>query len=106
MDLHALKSALKAGLVTIDFTKVNGSRRTMIATLDENHGVPPAGAETTSRVRDPNLLVVWDTEHAGWRTIKVDSIREWTDGKLDVVIDQNAPVVGGWQPNTPAPTGS
>jgi hypothetical protein len=101
MDTNEIHQALRDGLITVNFTKVNGTKRTMIATLNDSY-LPKQTVETTT-ARDPNLLVVWDTEHNGWRTIKVDSIIEWAPGENSVkpveavkVLD-NAAI--GWVPN-------
>jgi hypothetical protein len=104
-ELNQLKMALRSGKATIDFTKVNGNRRTMVATLDAGSGMP-AIESSNAKVKDTNLLVVWDTEHAGWRTIKVDSIRSWTAGEVEGATAQpsSPPTIGGWQPNTPVPS--
>src|ERR1700761_6667689 len=97
LELAQLKAARKLGVESITFTKVNGARRTMLATLQPSD-IPETG-QTSTRVKDPNLLVVWDTEHSGWRTIKVDSIRTWNK-EGDPVVEAPAPVIGGWQPFT------
>lgn len=103
MDIHEIKQALREGLVTIDYTKVNGERRRMVATLD-SAVVPPVTSEQI-KVRDPNNMVVWDTEHAGWRTVKVDSIREWVRGIAELAPEEpKASIIGAWVPSTQVPT--
>lgn len=101
MDVNQLKAALKRGRVTINFTKVNGDRRVMVATLDPNL-LPPPHPEKSNKTTNPNLIVVFDTDHAGWRSIKLDSIADWVEG---VSIQAQAPVTPptiGWSPNPAA----
>jgi hypothetical protein len=98
MDIH---QALRDGPITVNFTKVNGHKRTMIATLNEAF-LPKKEVDKTT-ARDPNLLVVWDIEQQGWRTIKVDSIIEWAPGENSIaaVVDVPKPDAKtiGWVPN-------
>jgi hypothetical protein len=103
MDVQALKTALQAGLVTINFTKVNGHKRRMVATLDP--AIHPATTYATGVTRDAALLVVWDTEQNGWRTIKVDSIHDWTPGVVEAPVSEAPSALTiGWTPATPTPT--
>jgi hypothetical protein len=108
MDVNQIKAALSEGLITVNFTKVNGHKRQMVCTLNDAY-LPPPHPEKDNKTRDPNLLVVFDTEHHGWRTIKVDAIIDWAPGANSV-----APIAEeilapadtgplGWTPNTPTP---
>ncbi len=95
-DVNALKGALLSGIVTIKFTKVNGTQRTMVATLEEA-ALPPKNPDKTYKTKDPGLLVVHDVEMNGWRTVKVDSILEWYPGPAQQEVTV-APVLDGWKP--------
>ena len=64
---------LQQGVRTIVFTKVDGTERTMKATLQES--VVPA-TTGTSTAPDGNL-VVWDTEKSGWRSVRINSIKSF-----------------------------
>jgi len=110
MDVNEIKAALYEGLITVNFTKVNGHKRTMVCTLHEAH-LPPPHPEKDNTTRDPNLLVVFDTEHYGWRTIKVDAIIDWAPGANSITpLGEEVPATPqtdsgpiGWTPNTPTP---
>lgn len=65
---------LQQGVRTIVFTKVDGTERTMKATLQES--VVPASTGT-STAPDSNL-VVWDTEKSGWRSVRINSIKSFS----------------------------
>ena len=60
------------------FRKVNGESRDMICTL--NPDVVPAATKTDplsqTKVRELNeeVLCVWDTKVAGWRSFRVDNV--------------------------------
>jgi hypothetical protein len=73
-----VEDALHAGEVEVKFTKVNGEERVMICTLEANYlenNVGPGSAQV--RDRNPDVLVVYDTENAGWRSMRKESILEF-----------------------------
>ena len=67
--------ALKEAVVEIVFTKLDGTMRTMQATLDPSH-MPP-GSDTSyldemhQRPEYQDRIVAWDMQAKGWRTIVV-----------------------------------
>ena len=71
-----LVSHLKYGPVTVDFTKKDGTMRTMKCTLQES--AIPTYEKKTERVRvttpDESLSVV-DLEKNEWRSFRYDSIK-------------------------------
>lgn len=73
-----LKETLQNGVVTVVFEKVDGTIREMKCTLLTEY-LP---METTqllqesTRVENPNVLSVWDVENNGWRSFRVDSVKE------------------------------
>lgn len=76
-----LLESLKSGVVTVKFTKADGSERTMNATLSHSiigNSMPMTGAPTRERI-NPSLLVVWDVDASGWRSIREDRIISWQD---------------------------
>lgn len=103
MDINALRTALQAGKVTINFTKVNGHKRRMVATLDP--AIIPATTKTTGVAKDQSLFVVFDTEVNGWRTIKTESIHDWTPGEVAAPATEAPQAIPvGWTPANPTPT--
>lgn len=79
MTKEEMKVLLKQGTATIKFTKVDGSERVMKCTLKD--GIIPVienvEHSTVSKKENPSILSVWDVEANGWRSFKVDSIKEW-----------------------------
>lgn len=69
-----LLSHLVAGEVKINFTKKDGTERTMTCTLKEGVIVPYE--KKTEKVKEKNndTLSVWDTEKNAWRSFRWDSI--------------------------------
>lgn len=71
---------LKDGEVVVTFTKVNGDKRVMTCTLNENV-VPPAKKEepiTQKKVREvnPEVCSVWDVNANGWRAFRWENVIE------------------------------
>lgn len=72
---------LRSSVVTVIFTKVNGEERTMKCTLLGEY-VP--NAATNGRVllteNTGNNISVWDVEANGWRSFRVDSVKNVSIG--------------------------
>lgn len=71
-----LREMLRNGIVRVEFEKLNGSKRTMLATLDPKR-VPMEGQEETAFADgEPtsDLFVVWDTEIDQWRSFRASHV--------------------------------
>lgn len=78
-DLEQLQSALYAGIVTVTFTKKDGTTRVMSATLKADL-LPPAPVQANTRkkaLQDPNLIHVYDTQAQGWRSFRMERLQHW-----------------------------
>lgn len=62
--------------VTIVFTKVDGTERTMRCTLKEEIVVPYEKKTDRVRAENTDTLRVWDLEKNEWRGFRLDSIRQ------------------------------
>lgn len=84
MTKDEMKKALVEGVCEVVFQKVGGEERTMNCTLDPKV-LPTAVAtdEEINRNRTPNeaVQVVWDVEADGWRSFRIDSVKEFKEGK-------------------------
>lgn len=75
MNREELVSKLQKGVVTVTFTKVDGSERVMKATLMPEVLPKVSGTTTTStRRKNEEVLSVWDTEKAAWRSFKLANV--------------------------------
>lgn len=75
--LNSLTENLHNGIVEITFDKVDGTRRIMQCTLDQDYiKVHSEIKEETENTRKPKegVLVVFDTEKNAWRSMRVESI--------------------------------
>lgn len=66
-----LIKALVSNVVTVQFTKADGSVRDMVCTLREDSIQPVNGSSSRS---DDNIVVVWDLEKDAWRSFKLDKV--------------------------------
>ena len=77
-----LKSVLNESVVTITFTKTDGTERVMKCTLDRK--VVPEKVHETKRINEQvravsdDVLPVYDIEAQGWRSFRWDSIKTVT----------------------------
>lgn len=76
--MKELYEALKSDVVEIVFTKVNGDKRVMKATLQEEY-LPKVDEKSSLKTGtgSANTTAVWSVEDNGWRAFKNDSIISW-----------------------------
>jgi len=76
MDKEILLETLRKEIITLKFTKTDGSERIMKCTLRDDYLVKEE--KKTDRVKKPNdnVISVWDVEWNGWRSFKYDSLLE------------------------------
>lgn len=74
---HTLKELLHKSILSINFTKADGTLRKMVCTLREDL-VQPHEKKTT-RVKKPNenILAVWDVNKDAFRSFKLDSLIDY-----------------------------
>lgn len=73
-----LKIALTESTVRVEFTKLDGSHRSMLCT--KNATAIPSAAMPTGSNKKPNdtVISVYDLEKSAWRSIKIDNILSWS----------------------------
>ena len=77
MDRYELKQLLQGGVATVVFEKANGELREMRCTLQSDY-LPPQllqEGEVEKKPENQNVLAVWDIESNGWRSFRMDSIK-------------------------------
>lgn len=78
MNISELRDLLTKDIVTVTFTKKDGSVREMLCTTMSEY-LPkrdnPTGAETPITKRETETLTVWDLEQNSWRSFRFDSIK-------------------------------
>ena len=79
-----LLDLLRNNVITVTFTKVDGTERTMTCTLLGEY-VPNAGNGSMQLLQENNTrgdanISVWDTQVQGWRSFRISSVKSVTVG--------------------------
>ena len=79
--------ALRSHKCTVEFTKVNGEKRTMPCTLNPAF-MPeqPVLEGKTAKKENDNVISVWCLDKQAWRSFRVDSV-------TNLILDLGQPVV-------------
>lgn len=78
MKREEMMKALREGVCSVKFTKVNGEERLMDCTL-LNGMIPENMQPKTEDNKEPNLEVirVYDVKAEGWRSFRVENVSEF-----------------------------
>jgi len=71
-----LMNMLHGGIISVKFTKKDGSERTMRCTLNEAYIKPYEKKTDKEKTVNDNSVSVWDIENDSWRSFRLDSILE------------------------------
>jgi hypothetical protein len=75
MTKDEVKKVLAEGVATVTFTKKDGTKRVMKATLDpQNLPVVETRANSKPRKENPDVVAVYDMEKSAWRSFRIDSV--------------------------------
>ena len=78
-DYNDLIASLNRGVVTVKFTKEDGSIRVMRCTLVDEL-MPPPDPDKKRKSISRSTVVVWDLDKVAWRSFNYESVIEWHDG--------------------------
>lgn len=79
------RAALKNGFtVKVKFVKKDGSDRTLIGTTNMT-AIPSIDHPRTDRPSPESVQRIYDLEIGEWRSIRLDSIKEWSVTDYDMV---------------------
>lgn len=70
-----LSELLKNNVLTVTFTKVDGTERVMRCTLLPEYMPPETAGKQLLNESVRNNISVWDVDANGWRSFRVDSIK-------------------------------
>ena len=70
-----LVEGLKKNVMRVTFTKVNGEERVMRCTLHDSV-LPEQPISGIKKKENQDTLSVWDLDNDGWRSFRLDSIKE------------------------------
>lgn len=79
MTREEIQETLRTGAHIVIFTKVDGTQREMICTLDQDF-LPEMeekdGEKKKERKINEEVLPVYDLQKKGWRSFRIDSVIE------------------------------
>ena len=87
MEIKEMKELLKSNICEVVFTKVDGTERTMRATLKpdvitfmEDTLAMKKEDDTPKRTRkaNDNVISCYDIEKSDWRSFRIDSVKSFT----------------------------
>jgi hypothetical protein len=73
---EGIRRILRESVITVHFTKTDGTERVMKCTLDEQLIPPSTNNATSPRKTNPDVCPVWDTETQAWRSFRWDSLKK------------------------------
>lgn len=85
MQIHiknTISSALHSGIVKVEFEKVDGTMRTMYATLQTKYLPEQVDVEEAIEKRNKSIetIAVWDVEKEAWRSFRWDRVKAFATG--------------------------
>ena len=77
-----LTDMLRNNIITVTFTKVNGEERVMRCTLMSEYvpNAPSNNGQVLIQESESKAVSVWDMEANGWRSFRVDSVKNISMG--------------------------
>ena len=77
INKQEINAMLREGVRTVTFTKADGTERVMKCTLADSYLPDQLDVEEyISRKKNDDVCAVWDIEANGWRSFRIDSIKE------------------------------
>lgn len=73
MNIEAIRKLLKTDLVTVVFTKKDGTKREMHCTTISEY-LPEISRSITNMPPKEDVVTAWDLEQNAWRSFLLDSI--------------------------------
>lgn len=76
MTKQEIVELLRAKVLKVTFTKVNGEERIMSCTLREDIVPQTEGtSEFDNRAHNDNVVPAWDIDKQGWRSFRLDNLK-------------------------------
>lgn len=88
MNIDELRQLLSTDIVTVTFTKKDGSKREMICTMIPDY--LPALQEPNPNIKygpSPTVITTWDLEQNDWRSFKFDSVKSIETDYFNYVVE-------------------
>ena len=77
-DIDWIVSCLKENVCEVKFIKKNGDERVMKCTLHPKYLPITETVTEETKSKNGESISVWDTEVNGWRSFRLDSVKEFS----------------------------
>lgn len=84
-DYDKLATQLTEGSARVEFTKLDGTHRSMLCTKNFTYipeSMVPSG--TTTKKHNDRIVSVFDLEKQAWRSITIENIQSWAVELLSI----------------------
>lgn len=83
----SIKTILRKGPAVVVFTKVDGTERRMLCTLNksilsEHDALPKGSSDGKPRTVNEDVVRAFDLEKLAWRSFRIDSMKSCAPGTL------------------------
>lgn len=76
----AIIQGLRNGVVRVEFTKVDGTNRVMICSLNSKYLPETDEVKVSTQSEQKNAIAVFDLEKNKWRSFRFSSVKGFTTG--------------------------
>lgn len=87
MNIEGLRELLRTDIVTVTFTKKDGSKREMICTTIPDYLPMPEAITGNLSKPSEDVVTVWDLEQNGWRSFRFDSVKSIETDYFNYVVE-------------------
>lgn len=90
MNIFELRELLTKDIVTVTFTKKDGSKREMICTTMQDY-LPKFDNPCSEIIlipQSPTNVTVWDLEQNAWRSFRFDSVKSIETDYFNYVVER------------------
>ena len=75
-----IMQGLRSGVVRVEFTKVDGTNRVMICSLNSKYLPETDEVKVSTQSEQKNAIAVFDLEKNKWRSFRFSSVKGFTTG--------------------------
>lgn len=87
MNIEELRKLLTSDIVTVTFTKKDGSNREMICTTIPDFLPMPEAITGNFATPSQDVVTVWDLEQSAWRSFRFDSVKSIETDYFNYVVE-------------------
>jgi len=79
---ESMVESLHKGVCKVTFEKIDGSKRVMNCTLNNNYLPETLNESENKKEPNSNVIPVWDIDANAWRSFRIDSVEDFKSGSF------------------------